>query len=308
MTKELDLIISKSEFDSNNFNFSVEEFTDFLLQEGATVISNDFFYSDKNFISANFEPENNYLNFTIHVFDNLDENKFMLKLLSNYNVIFKSSFKKIPDIDWVISYQSTYKPIYISNRIWVGSSWHKAPKKIANTQLLNIFIDPGLAFGTGSHPTTRLCLESLCDISKNYKDGSLLDVGCGSGILSIAARKLGFKFSTAVDVDNQALKITKENMQKNNVSIKKCSFHNNINDVKGQFDLIISNILYSTLSELAFLITKKLKKNGSLILSGILDSQMHSIRQKYLKVSENRIVLKQISSEKDWVCLAHFGY
>ena len=72
MTKELDLIISKSEFDSNNFNFSVEEFTDFLLQEGATVISNDFFYSDKNFISENLVPENNYLNFTIHVFDNLD--------------------------------------------------------------------------------------------------------------------------------------------------------------------------------------------------------------------------------------------
>ena len=85
---------------------------------------------------------------------------------------------------------------------------------------MNIFIDPGLAFGTGSHPTTRLCLESLCDISKKYKDGCLLDVGCGSGVLSIAAYKLGFKFFTAVDVDNQALRITRENAKKNNVSIK----------------------------------------------------------------------------------------
>jgi ribosomal protein L11 methyltransferase len=232
----------------------------------------------------------------------------MLEVFSNYNINFDSTFKKIPNVDWVSSSQSSFKPICILNKIWIGASWHKIPINQTQKEMLKIFIDPGQAFGTGAHPTTKFCLEALITLSENKKNSHLLDLGCGSGILSIAACKLGFPFVTAVDNDPLALFVAKENAKLNKIGSNSCLFHTSIENTKGKFDLIISNILCSTLLELSSIIVGKLRKNGSLILTGILNAQVSELREKYLRVSKDKIFLREISSEEDWICLAYFGH
>ncbi len=305
MVKEIRLGISKNIEDLNNFEFLIDEFTDFLFSIGAISVSYEFLKPDTDY-SKILRCNKSKLCFNLLVADSLNQEKFMLKVLSKYDVNFETSFTQIPDIDWVLSSQTNHKPICILNKIWIGASWHIPPNHISNHKMLKIFIDPGQAFGTGYHPTTRFCLEALIKCSRSNKHQRLLDLGCGSGILSIAACKLGFTSVTAVDKDMLVLKIAKENILINNIEQNTCSFFSSIEASEGKFDFIISNILSSTLLELSSLIVKKLKKNGSLVLSGILKSQVKAIKEKYLQVSQNTIFLNEISSEDNWVCLASF--
>lgn len=306
MIKEICISILDAELDSSNIDNSIDQFTDFLLSEGVSSISNKPPHAEKNTVSNGQQAK--ILNFTLHIPCTLDENAFMLKVLSNYNVKFLASFKEVSNVDWVLLSQSTFKPIYISNRIWVGASWHEIPVETQHDRLLKIFIDPGLAFGTGSHPTTKLCLESLVLLSQKNKNAHVLDLGCGSGILSIAACKLGFPVVTAIDNDSDALNIAKENVFKNKINKENCYFYNKLEDTDVKFDLIISNIFFTTLSELSSLILNKLNNNGSLILSGILVSQVYELQKIYRSISNNTISLNKISSEKGWACLSHFGF
>ncbi|MHB8742152.1 MAG: 50S ribosomal protein L11 methyltransferase [Sulfuricaulis sp.] len=179
------------------------------------------------------------------------------------------------DEDWAHSWMAHYRPLKLGRNLWVVPSWCQPPEPGA----INIILDPGLAFGTGDHPTTSLCLEWLTE--QNLTGKTVLDYGCGSGILSIAALKLGAVQVCAVDIDPQALEVTRRNALHNGI-------HAGLNvmlpaslERDFQADIVIANILMGTLIELAPDIKKHVRQNGLLALSGMLLGQETEVRRHY---------------------------
>ena len=207
--------------------------------------------------------------------------------------------RDVPDADWVRLTQSQFGPIEVAQRIWIVPSWHKQDADIPAADnsdgIIRIELDPGLAFGTGSHPTTHLCLQWLAEnMPKNI---NVLDYGCGSGILAIAARKLGAGETVAVDIDPQAVQSTQDNAKSNNVQLNAC-LPDDLPD--GQYDLVIANILSNPLKILAPMLASRVKPGGSLILSGVLQRQATEVAQAYA----NWLNLDVYASLDGWVCLA----
>ncbi|MDR2208616.1 MAG: 50S ribosomal protein L11 methyltransferase [Azoarcus sp.] len=174
--------------------------------------------------------------------------------------------EEVAEQDWVRIVQSQFDPIRITDRLWIVPSWHKAPEPGA----INIELDPGMAFGTGSHPTTRLCLEWLC---KTVRPGaSVLDFGCGSGILAIAAARLGATSVLGVDIDERAVEAARENVARNGVSSMVCVQHSGV-PFETTFDLVVANILTNPLCVLAPAIAARVAPGGQVALSGVLEQQ-----------------------------------
>ena len=224
--------------------------------------------------------------------DSIDIKKIQRKMISNFkdiNFIFNAS--SVSETDWVQLSQSQFKPICIKNRINIIPSWHE----IDDLNKINIILDPGLAFGTGAHPTTHLCAEWLID--NVSKDKQVLDYGCGSGILAITAHKLGAKKVLGVDIDPQAIISSNENG-----SLNKCNVDwlNTDKDFKFQADLVVANILSSALSVLAPLLASYCRPNGKIALSGILESQENQIKEIYSHWFKFEKTLKN----DGWICLS----
>lgn len=178
----------------------------------------------------------------------------------------------VAEQDWVRLTQSQFEPIRISGRLWIVPSWHVAPDPTA----INLELDPGLAFGTGSHPTTRLCLEW---IESHVTPGcSVLDYGCGSGILAIAARKVGAGETVGVDIDPAALTAAADNAAKNSVSLQ---LQHSSASLDQTFDRVVANILTNPLMLLAPLLTARLVPGGKLALSGVLETQAEQVVAAY---------------------------
>ena len=178
----------------------------------------------------------------------------------------------LADQDWVRLTQAQFDPIQISERLWITPSWHEAP----NSNAVNLQLDPGLAFGTGSHPTTRLCLKWL---DTRLKGGeSVLDYGCGSGILTIAALKLGAGSAVGVDIDEQAIRASKDNAAQNNVDAQ---FYLPDGLPQGQFDIVVANILANPLRMLGEMLAARTKQGGRIVLSGLLDEQVEELSSIY---------------------------
>ena len=224
--------------------------------------------------------------------DSVDIKKIQDELILNFKDIdFKFTASSVSETDWVKLSQSQFKPICIKDRINIVPSWHK----INNPKLINIILDPGLAFGTGAHPTTHLCTEWLIDnVSKEKK---VLDYGCGSGILAIAAYKLGAKVVKGVDIDPQAIIASKENGAVNECNI---DWLNTEKDFKFQADLLVANILSSALSVLAPLLASYCSPKGKIALSGILESQENQIKKIYAPW----FTFEQTLKNNGWVCLS----
>lgn len=178
----------------------------------------------------------------------------------------------LEDQDWVRLTQAQFDPIQISDRLWITPSWHDAPDGNA----VNLRLDPGLAFGTGSHPTTRLCLQWL---DKELKGGeSVLDYGCGSGILAIAALKLGAGSAVGVDIDAQAIRASKDNAGQNAADAQ---FYLPDALPEGQFDVVVANILANPLRLLGEMLAGRTKPGGRIVLSGLLDEQAEELSAIY---------------------------
>ena len=215
---------------------------------------------ENNTVQALFEKKIN-----IEIIKAAIKNKFTDAILS-------LSTKDVEDTDWVKSTQTQFSPIRINDKLWIIPTWHKIQDKNA----INLILDPGLAFGTGTHPTTHLCLLWLLDnINQNL---SVLDYGCGSGILGIAAKKIGAKKVIGVDIDNQAIKASKDNSEMNNVQI---SWSNTKEKIDFKADLVVANILSSALRVLAPILAEHCITNGKIALSGILESQEDDIKKIY---------------------------
>ena len=188
--------------------------------------------------------------------------------------------EEIEDQDWVRRSQSQFPPIHVGGRLWIVPTWHEAPVGDA----IVVRLDPGLAFGTGSHASTRLVLQFL---ESEMKGGaSVLDYGCGSGILAIAAAKLGAGRVAATDIDPQALVTSAENAQANGVSLE---LHDLDTMPDKTYDLVLANILATPLIALAPLLTARTAKGGRLILSGILDTQAQEVAAAYAGAFRMRV-------------------
>ena len=197
----------------------------------------------------------------------------------------------VAEQNWVQLTQAQFEPIRVSGRLWIVPSWHDAPDPSA----VNLVLDPGMAFGTGSHPTTRLCLEWL---ERNVSTGcSLLDYGCGSGILAIAAARLGAGCVAGVDIDPQAVEAARTNAERNGVA---AVFSDSTQSVAGEYDLVLANILSNPLRVLAPAICAHVRPGGRLALSGILREQADEI----IAIYSQWLPMQVADVREDWVCLA----
>ena len=179
---------------------------------------------------------------------------------------------EVAEQDWVRLTQSQFTPIRVSARLWIVPSWHSSPDPAA----INIILDPGLAFGTGSHPTTRLCLDWL---DRNMSPGcGVIDYGRGSGILAIAAAKLGAARVRGVDIDAQAVLSSRYNAERNHVIAK---FSHADEAPPEPADVVLANILSNPLKVLAPLLARLTLPGGTLVLSGILPPQATDVADAY---------------------------
>ncbi|HEY9103608.1 50S ribosomal protein L11 methyltransferase [Chitinimonas sp.] len=179
----------------------------------------------------------------------------------------RHSVSRVEEQDWVRLTQSQFEPIQVSNRLWITPTWHEA-----TPNAINIALDPGLAFGTGSHPTTWLCLQWL---DGEVKAGeSVLDYGCGSGILAIAAKLLGAGETHGVDIDEQAMTASRQNAEQNHVQAE---FFLPDAAPERSYDLVVANILTNPLKMLMPLLASRCRPGGRLVLSGILAEQADDI-------------------------------
>ncbi|RQU70043.1 50S ribosomal protein L11 methyltransferase [Burkholderia cenocepacia] len=199
--------------------------------------------------------------------------------------------REVEEQDWVRLTQSQFEPIPIGERIWVVPSWHDAPDPDA----LVLELDPGLAFGTGSHPTTRLCMEWL---EQSVKPGqSVLDYGCGSGILAILAKKCGANAVIGIDIDPQAVESARQNSERNRAEVTY-----GLPDAcpDGEFDIVVANILSNPLKLMASMLASKVKPGGRIALSGVLARQADEVAAVYARYVD----ISVWREHEGWVCLA----
>ena len=198
---------------------------------------------------------------------------------------------RINDQDWVRLTQAQFTPQKISSRLWVVPTWHE----VVDAAAINIRLDPGLAFGTGTHPTTRLCLQWLDEHLK--RGDSVIDYGCGSGILAVTAMKLGAGCATGVDIDEQALLAARRNALQNKADV---IFFAAVDDLKAPANVVVANILANPLSVLAPLLARLTMPGGQVVLSGILAPQAEEVCTAYRPWFD----MHSIVPEDEWVLIA----
>ncbi len=198
----------------------------------------------------------------------------------------------LEDKDWERAWMDSFKPIRCGKRLWICPSWHTPEDMDA----VNVMLDPGLAFGTGTHPTTGLCLQWLDKHPPINK--TVIDFGCGSGILAIAAALLNAKRVKAVDHDPQAILATNDNAEKNNVAQRINAFLPK-DFSSDPVDVMLANILANPLLELAPQLAEWVKPGGQIVLSGILKEQAEEVRQRYLEWFD----MSPPATQEEWVRL-----
>src|SRR5690554_2801022 len=199
--------------------------------------------------------------------------------------------EQIEDQDWERSWMDNFKPMRFGQRLWIVPSWHDAPDPDA----VNLLLDPGLAFGTGTHPTTALCLEWLD--GQPLQDQQVIDFGCGSGILAIAALLLGAARVTGTDIDPQALEASRDNAQRNQLADARLPLYLPPDMPDEPADVLVANILAGPLVSLAPQLTALVKPGGRIALSGILAEQTDEILAAY----DSAFVLDPVANKDGWI-------
>ena len=198
---------------------------------------------------------------------------------------------KVPDEDWVRLTQSQFSPVEITPEFWIVPTWHEPPEQARQV----IRLDPGLAFGTGTHPTTRMCLRWIARRPATAALGRVLDYGCGSGILAIGAAKHGAQAIDAVDIDEAAVQSTHLNAEANGVALNA-----GLPDrAQGVYDTVLANILATPLKVLAPLLCAHVAAGGSLVLAGILERQADELKAAYAPWLQ----LSVADSEDGWILM-----
>lgn len=246
---------------------------------------------DRSAVTALFNPQiddSDAINFIPELLASLKEAGFNLS---------NPQEKIVEEQDWVRLTQSQFAPIQIGERIWVVPSWHEVP---ADPNAICLAVDPGLAFGTGSHPTTHLCLLWL-EQNTQLHNQSLLDYGCGSGILAIAAAKLGCNPVVGTDIDPQAMVAARSNAEINNTAIHFVLPNENALELAAdaKYDIVMANILANPLQVLAPALVNKIRPGGKIVLSGVLERQAEEVIATY----SQWLKLSVWKESEGWVCL-----
>lgn len=213
------------------------------------------------------------------------------------------ALRAVEDADWVRLTQAQFPPTRIGARLWIVPTWHEPPEPAA----INLRLDPGVAFGTGTHPTTRLCLSWL--EQQPVAGKRLLDYGCGSGILAVAAALLGAREVWGTDIDPQAVEAARVNSLANGVAATRAqytlpeSLPRDDAGTSGCFDIVLANILSNPLKILAPALLSRVAPGGALVLAGILERQTDEMITWYARV-DTTLPLSAWRSEDGWVCLA----
>ncbi|VEH65541.1 50S ribosomal protein L11 methyltransferase [Rodentibacter pneumotropicus] len=228
---------------------------------------------------ALFDAETNMIEIVdlLHQMGHLDEN-------TAYKI------EQIEDKDWEREWMDNFHPMQFGKRLWICPSWREVPDENA----VNVMLDPGLAFGTGTHPTTALCLEWLDGL--DLKGKTVIDFGCGSGILAIAALKLGAKSAVGIDIDPQAILASRNNAEQNGVADRLQLFLSDEKPTALKADVVVANILAGPLKELYPAISRLVKENGELGLSGILETQAQSVCETYAQT----FTLDPVEVREEW--------
>jgi ribosomal protein L11 methyltransferase len=213
----------------------------------------------------------------------------IVKSLPDEDVMIRTEM--LDDQDWTRAWMASFQPMKFGSRLWV-CPWHLDPPE---PEAVNLRLDPGLAFGTGTHPTTSLCLRWL---DAHCQHRHVLDYGCGSGILAIAALLLGTESADCVDIDEQALQATRENANANRVEQRLHTCRpEQLTD--RQYDLVIANILSGPLTKLAPMLASYTTADGDIVLSGILRNQADDVRTAYARSFD----MHTMQTDGDWVLL-----
>ncbi|WP_233965730.1 50S ribosomal protein L11 methyltransferase [Pectobacterium polaris] len=203
---------------------------------------------------------------------------------------FKHKIEQLEDKDWEREWMDNFHPMQFGKRLWICPSWREIPDPTA----VNVMLDPGLAFGTGTHPTTALCLQWLDGLDLEGK--TIIDFGCGSGILAIAALKLGAARAIGIDIDPQAIQASRDNAQRNGVSERLELYLPKDQPADLSADVVVANILAGPLRELAPLISDLPKAGGHLGLSGVLATQAEGVAEAYA----DKFTLDPVAEREEW--------
>lgn len=227
------------------------------------------------------------------LYDAEADTSLILEQIKAFNLLpenFAHKVEQIEDKDWEREWMDNFHPMKFGQRLWVCPSWREIPEPDA----VNVMLDPGLAFGTGTHPTTALCLEWLDELDLRGK--TVIDFGCGSGILAIAAIKLGAAKVIGIDIDPQALLASRDNAQRNGVADQLEVYLPKDQPENLQADVVVANILAGPLRELSPVIKSLIKPSGVLAMSGVLDTQAEDVATYY----SDELALDPIVEQSEW--------
>jgi len=278
-----------------------EQYEDLLLAAGCAAVT----YQDSE-DQPIFEPDlgttplwnNTTVTGLFAAEHNLEEtlnllNEAQVEIFGNTDDVPAFRSEILEDKDWEREWMSHYHPMQFGENFWVCPSWSEVP----DPQAVNLMLDPGLAFGTGTHPTTALCLEWLA--SQDLKDQQVVDYGCGSGILGIAALLLGAESVAGVDIDPQALQATQDNLARNQLGANRLPVYFPDAVPELEVDCLVANILAGPLKQLAPTLAGLLKPGGKLLLSGLLHSQGEEVSEHYSQWFD----MEPAASKEEWIRL-----
>ncbi|QLB19913.1 50S ribosomal protein L11 methyltransferase [Mannheimia granulomatis] len=277
----------------NSTDKYAEEISDFLTDIGAVSVT--FMDSQDTPIFEPLPGETRLWGNTdiVGLFDAETDMQIIVEALKTSKLVeqnFAHKIEQVEDKDWEREWMDNFHPMQFGKRLWICPSWQEVPDPNA----VNVMLDPGLAFGTGTHPTTALCLQWLDSL--DLEDKTVIDFGCGSGILAIAALKLGAKQAIGIDIDPQAILASQNNAEANGVADRLQLFLAKDQPKDLQADVVVANILAGPLKELAPNIITLVKSKGDLGLSGILTTQAESVCEAY--VTDFR--LEPVATNDEW--------
>lgn len=242
-------------------------------------------------VKAYFSEEDNIDEIINYVNEKMSE----IKELGIDTGLAKVESEKMFEEDWANTWKKYYKPTKVGEKIVVKPIWEEYDAK---GEELVIELDPGMAFGTGTHETTRMCMQSLEKYVK--EDSTVFDVGCGSGILAIAAAKLGAKMAVGVDLDPVAVESAKENVGYNNLDNIQILYGNLVEVIDGKADIVVANIIAEVICILTEDVKRVLKDNGYFITSGIIHDRVDMVTKK---LEETGFEVVEINKDGEWNCI-----
>jgi len=253
-------------------------------------LSPDDFPTDGVYVKA-------YLLMNSYLMETVESIKQAINNLFSYDINIgsgKVTISEVNEEDWASNWKKYYKPVQVSDKIWIKPTWEEVKEE---PNALMIELDPGMAFGTGTHPTTVMCIKALEKVIKGNEH--VIDVGCGTGVLSIAAAKLGAKSVLALDLDEVAVKSAKINTKINHVdNIVDVKQNNLIEQIDNQPDVVVANILAEVIIRFTGDVARILKNDGWFITSGIIQAKSNLVRET---LERENFEIKEILQEEDWV-------